>query len=142
MKKIKLCVLFGGRSSEYEVSLKSAYSVLSNADREKYDILPVGITKEGDWYFFEGGYESVPDGSWCADTSAMKRVALDLAGAEGIVPLTNFAPLFAKAREYGLNIICHAGDSQDWVTVRDAMSFGVSRIGSIAKAYIIFHREF
>ena len=56
-------------------------------------------------------------------------VALDLAGAEGIVPLTNFAPLFAKAREYGLNIICHAGDSQDWVTVRDAMSFGVSRIG-------------
>ena len=45
MKKIKLCVLFGGRSSEYEVSLKSAYSVLSNADREKYDILPVGITK-------------------------------------------------------------------------------------------------
>ena len=81
MKKTKLCVLFGGRSSEYEVSLKSAYSVLSNADREKYDILPVGITKEGDWYFFEGGYESVPDGSWCADTSAMKRVALDLAGS-------------------------------------------------------------
>ena len=79
MKKIKLCVLFGGRSSEYEVSLKSAYSVLSNADREKYDILPIGITKEGDWYFFEGDYKSVPDGSWCADTSAMKRVALDLA---------------------------------------------------------------
>lgn len=79
MKKIKLCVLFGGRSSEYEVSLKSAYSVLSNADREKYDILPVGITKEGEWYFFEGDYESVFDGSWCADTSAMKRVVLDLA---------------------------------------------------------------
>ena len=79
MKKIKLCVLFGGRSSEYEVSLKSAYSVLSNADREKYDILPVGITKEGEWYFFEGDYKSVPDGSWCADTSAMKRVVLDLA---------------------------------------------------------------
>lgn len=80
MKKIKLCVLFGGRSSEYEVSLKSAYSVLSNADRAKYDVLPVGITKEGEWYFFEGDYESLPDGSWCKDTSAMKRVALDLAG--------------------------------------------------------------
>ena len=79
MKKIKLCVLFGGRSSEYEVSLKSAYSVLSNADREKYDILPVGITREGEWYFFEGDYESVPDGSWCADLTAMDRVGLDLA---------------------------------------------------------------
>ena len=79
MKKIKLCVLFGGRSSEYEVSLKSAYSVLTHADPEKYDVLPVGITKEGNWYFFEGDYQSVLDGSWCADTSAMKRVALDLA---------------------------------------------------------------
>lgn len=56
-------------------------------------------------------------------------VALDLAGAEGIVPLSNFAPLFGKAKEYGLNIISHAGDSQDWHTVSDAIDFGVSRIG-------------
>ena len=57
-------------------------------------------------------------------------VALDLAGAEGIVPLRNFAPLFEKAKEYGLNIIAHAGDSQDWQTVEDAVKvFGVSRVG-------------
>ena len=79
MKKIQLCVLFGGRSSEYEVSLKSAYSVLTHADPDKYEILPVGITKEGAWYYYTGSYESVRDGSWCADTSALDRVALDLA---------------------------------------------------------------
>ncbi len=56
-------------------------------------------------------------------------VALDLAGAEGFVPLSNFAPLFEKARQYGLNLTCHAGDSQDWQTVRDAISFGVTRVG-------------
>ena len=57
-------------------------------------------------------------------------VALDLAGAEGFVPLSNFAPLFDKAKEYGLNIISHAGDSQDWKTVEDAIKvFGVSRVG-------------
>ena len=57
-------------------------------------------------------------------------VALDLAGAEGIVPLRNFAPLFEKAKGYGLNIIAHAGDSQDWQTVEDAVKvFGVSRVG-------------
>ncbi len=56
-------------------------------------------------------------------------VALDLAGAEGIVPLSNFGPLFEKARKYNLPIICHAGDSQDWKTVEDAINFGVSRIG-------------
>ena len=56
-------------------------------------------------------------------------VALDLAGAEGIVPLSNFSKLFDKAKDYNLPIICHAGDSQDWKTVEDAISFGVSRVG-------------
>ena len=56
-------------------------------------------------------------------------VALDLAGAEGIVPLSNFGPLFEKANSYNLPIICHAGDSQDWKTVEDAINFGVSRVG-------------
>ena len=56
-------------------------------------------------------------------------VALDLAGAEGIVPLKNFAPLFEKARKLGLNIISHAGDSQGADTVKDAIDFGVTRIG-------------
>lgn len=56
-------------------------------------------------------------------------VALDLAGAEGIVPLANFAPLFDKAKSLNLPIICHAGDSQGPDTVKDALDFGVSRIG-------------
>lgn len=56
-------------------------------------------------------------------------VGIDLAGAEGIVPLSDFAPFFDKAREYGLNMTCHAGDSQHADTVRDAINFGVSRIG-------------
>lgn len=56
-------------------------------------------------------------------------VCMDLAGAEGFVPLTNFAPLFKTARDLGTPIICHAGDSQDWVTVRDAIDMGAIRIG-------------
>lgn len=56
-------------------------------------------------------------------------VALDLAGAEGIVPLTNFKPLFDKAHELNTPCICHAGDSQDWVTVKDAINMGALRIG-------------
>ncbi len=56
-------------------------------------------------------------------------VCIDLAGAEGIVPLSNFAPLFAKAKELGTPIICHAGDSQDWKTVKDAIDMSAQRIG-------------
>lgn len=56
-------------------------------------------------------------------------VGFDLAGAEGIVPLKNFAPLFAKAAALGVPFTCHAGDSQGPDTVRDALSFGAKRIG-------------
>ena len=56
-------------------------------------------------------------------------VCVDLAGAEGIVPLTNFSPFFKKAHETGTPCICHAGDSQDWKTVKDAIDMGAVRIG-------------
>jgi D-alanine-D-alanine ligase len=49
MKKIRVGILFGGRSGEHEVSLLSAASVLQAIDRRKYDVVPIGITKEGRW---------------------------------------------------------------------------------------------
>lgn len=49
MKKIRVGVLFGGRSGEHEVSLLSAASVLGAIDRSRYDVIPIGITKEGRW---------------------------------------------------------------------------------------------
>ena len=48
-KKIRLGVLFGGRSGEHEVSLTSAASVMRALDPEKYEVVPVGITREGRW---------------------------------------------------------------------------------------------
>lgn len=48
-KKIKVGVLFGGRSAEHEVSLVSATSVMKNLDRKKYEVVPIGITKSGEW---------------------------------------------------------------------------------------------
>ena len=49
VKKIRLGVLFGGRSGEHAVSLSSARSVLETLDRERYQITQIGITEEGDW---------------------------------------------------------------------------------------------
>jgi D-alanine-D-alanine ligase len=48
-KKIRVGVLFGGRSGEHEVSLLSAASILKAIDRKKFDVVPIGITKEGHW---------------------------------------------------------------------------------------------
>ena len=48
-RKIRVGVIFGGRSSEHEVSLVSATSVIQALDKDKYEVIPVGITKEGKW---------------------------------------------------------------------------------------------
>jgi D-alanine-D-alanine ligase len=48
-KKLRIGILFGGRSGEHEVSLLSAASILKAIDRKKYDVVPIGITREGRW---------------------------------------------------------------------------------------------
>jgi len=48
-KKLRVGILFGGRSGEHEVSLLSAASILKAIDRKKFDVVPIGITKEGRW---------------------------------------------------------------------------------------------
>jgi D-alanine-D-alanine ligase len=48
-KKLRVGILFGGRSGEHEISLRSASSVLAAIDRKKYDVLPIGIDKQGRW---------------------------------------------------------------------------------------------
>jgi D-alanine-D-alanine ligase len=49
MQKLRVGILFGGRSGEHEVSLLSAASVLNAIDKEKYEVVPIGITKDGRW---------------------------------------------------------------------------------------------
>ena len=62
MKK-RLAVIFGGQSSEHEVSCISAANVISGLDKDKYEIHRIGITKEGHWLYVEES-EALADGSW------------------------------------------------------------------------------
>ena len=65
MKKLSVCILFGGMSPEHEVSLRSAESVLNHIDESKYNLFPVGITKEGDWILYGGkDYSKLVTGEW------------------------------------------------------------------------------
>ena len=68
-RKLKIAVIFGGCSSEYPVSLESAHSVIVNLDRDKYELVLLGITKGGEWFRYYGGPEALEDDSWSADRS-------------------------------------------------------------------------
>ena len=65
MAKLNVCVLFGGSGRTHSKSACTAQAVLTNLDREKYNIFPVGITHEGDWYLYGGtDYSKLPTGEW------------------------------------------------------------------------------
>ncbi|NTW71232.1 MAG: D-alanine--D-alanine ligase [Eubacteriaceae bacterium] len=67
MSKIKVGILFGGRSGEHEVSLMSAANVIEAIDKEKYEVVQLGIDREGQWYIYNGDKDRIKDGSWIED---------------------------------------------------------------------------
>ena len=57
--KTKVGIIFGGCSSEYDVSLVSVTSVIKNINKEKYDVVLIGITILGDFYLYQGDIEKI-----------------------------------------------------------------------------------
>ncbi len=73
MQKINLGVIFGGNSSEHEISLISASSILKNISKEKYNLFLIGITKQGEWFLFSGDISDIDNGNW--EKSNLKKKA-------------------------------------------------------------------
>ena len=68
----RVAVVFGGRSAEHEISVLSARSVIDALDRDRYEVLPIGITKEGRWELLPAGPPALPVG---ASREALAEVA-------------------------------------------------------------------
>ena len=67
MSKIKLCIIFGGQSSEHEVSCMSASSVIKNLDMTKYELSALGILKDGRQFLYKGSVDRIADASFADD---------------------------------------------------------------------------
>lgn len=72
----KLCVIFGGRSPEHDISRLSVTSVLNNLDKSKYEISVIGITKDGEWYLYSGDFSKIANGEWENDTHNKKKAII------------------------------------------------------------------
>ncbi len=109
--KLSLAVIFGGVSSEHEVSRMSATSILENLSPEKYDVHMVGITKEGKWLLYTGDVKEIVNGAWeqgpvvpaflSPDPSVHGLVVLRDTGAETIPLDVIFPALHGKNGEDG-----------------------------------------
>lgn len=74
--KINLCVMFGGESTEYEISLRSVTSVLDNLDKSKYDITMIGITRDGRWRLYDRDTSLIISDNWYSEN--LKKITPDL----------------------------------------------------------------
>lgn len=76
MQKKKIAVIFGGHSTEYEVSLQSAAAVLENINTDKFDIVPIGITRSGEWYHYTGERKKISNNTWYEDCNNLFPVVV------------------------------------------------------------------
>ncbi|MCK9477888.1 MAG: D-alanine--D-alanine ligase [Firmicutes bacterium] len=88
MAKQKIAVIFGGNSSEHEISRLSARNVINNLDKEKYEVLPLGITKEGEWLLYSGDISKLESGEW-EKSNAHKAAVSSNAGERCIFVFKN-----------------------------------------------------
>ncbi len=71
MSKLTIAVIFGGCSSEYGVSLESAYAVISHMDTDRYIPLMIGISRQGDWFYYQGDVEKIAGDTWCNENDCI-----------------------------------------------------------------------
>ena len=75
----KILIFFGGCSTEYAVSLESAAAVLANLDPARWAPVPVGITRDGRWFYYTGPLQAIPADTWHRDAGHCVACTLDAA---------------------------------------------------------------
>ena len=161
MKKLRVGILFGGRSGEHEVSLLSAASVLHAIDRDKYEVVPIGITKDGRW-LTAGDAENLLQGKLVVESRHLRagdpettQPAAVLARGEsvvvppepvrrqsGLVPFQTDALLARRASDRAINVdvifpVLHGtfgedGTIQGLLELADMAYVGAGVLGSAA----------
>lgn len=111
MAKTRVLVLFGGHSTEYEVSLQSAYAVLTHMDAQRFAPLTVGITKKGEWLYYTGGLERILDGSWY--TQSVNCLPCTLSLNRGAHELLVFGPSLCRFSFEAAFPVLHGKNGED-----------------------------
>jgi D-alanine-D-alanine ligase len=161
MKKLRVGILFGGRSGEHEVSLLSAASVLNAIDKDKYEVVPIGITKDGRWLTAEhaedllqgklvieprqlraGDPETTPAAAVLARGESVIVPPEPVHRHSGLVPFQSEATLTRRASDRAINVdvifpVLHGtfgedGTIQGLLELADIAYVGAGVLGSAA----------
>jgi len=87
-----VAVIFGGFSPEYTVSLKSAHSIINAIDRDKYEVVLIGITNGGHWYRYYGPAGDIPSDNWHTDKTRLRKAFISPQRGGGLLELAEGIP--------------------------------------------------
>ena len=130
MKRQTLCLIFGGKSSEYEVSLRSCACILKNIRRDKYCIYKIGISRDGKWYFYLGDENKIESGEWISEKE-LYPLQISLTDGSFICPRLNFSfrPDIIFPIMHGEG--CEDGALQGFFDILDLYYVGCKREASV-----------
>lgn len=89
MSKKRIAVIFGGASSEHEVSRLSSSYIINSIDKEKFDIITIGITKDGRWLLTNASTEKIASGEWEKEPENKRAFISPAPTVGGLVVLDN-----------------------------------------------------
>ena len=98
MAKIRVAVLFGGVSSEHDVSLISAENVIRSIPKDKYEVLCIGITKKGRWLYFPSDITEISTGAWEQNPDCSAAILSPDPLHGGIITIENGETYIKKGR--------------------------------------------
>ncbi|TAK20215.1 MAG: D-alanine--D-alanine ligase [Chloroflexota bacterium] len=133
-RRTRIGVLFGGRSGEHDVSLRSAESIMRALDPERYEVVPIGITREGRWLRSPDPLRELQSGT----PAHMEMAILADPGARGLVTFDVGGPIAASEREAPLDVVIPAlhgpygedGTIQGLLEIADVPYVGAGVLGS------------
>ena len=92
----KIAVIFGGCSTEYDISLQSASGVIAHIDRETYEPVLIGITRSGEWYLFTGPAEKIANDTWFNPQECIRAIISPDRETKGVLVLGKYESCVIK----------------------------------------------
>lgn len=87
MNKKRIAILFGGCSTEYDVSLKSASAVIEHLSKERYELVLIGITRQGEWYRYRGNPDRIASDNWYSANDCIPAIVSPSRDVHGIIEM-------------------------------------------------------
>jgi D-alanine---D-serine ligase len=127
MNKIKLAILFGGKSDEYSVSLHSAAAIIDNVPKELYEVTLVGITTEGKWLHYEGSTDKINNDTW--HQGNLNPVLLSMGDFKGLIKLNERDKTYKRIEIDCIFPVLHGRNGEDGTIQGMCQMAGIPFVG-------------